>query len=309
MHAAIALVGVMCIAAGCAGTTTTPDGAPAGVTSARGSGGSSHRADSSSHGSASDARLDDIPIRVSRPDGPGPFPAVVIMHDCSGLGAGSSGAPARWTKELVERGYVVIVPDSFTTRGYPGGVCTEASRSRGDVSPSRRVADAYAALARARAHADVDGSRVGIMGGSHGGSTVLATIATTSENQALARDGAGFVAAVALYPRCQPYAWGYKPIAPLLILIGDKDDWTPAEQCRTLAEAARSAGQPVTLKIYPGAHHSFDNDKPVRYVPTRINPSVAGGRGATTGGNPEAWADSIREVTAFFGQHLARRLP
>jgi dienelactone hydrolase len=290
LHAAVALCGVVCIAAGCAGTTTTPGGA-------------------SSHGSASGVRPDEIPIRVSRPEGAGPFPAVVIMHDCSGLGPASSGAPARWTKELVGRGYVVIVPDSFTTRGYPSGVCTEASRSRGDVSPAHRVTDAYMALAHARALADVDGSRVGIMGGSHGGSTVLETVATSSANQALAREGAGFVAAVALYPRCQPYAWGYTPIAPLLILIGEKDDWTPAEQCRTLVEGARASGQPVTLKIYPGAHHSFDSDKPVRYVPTRINPSVAGGRGATTGGNPEAWADSIREVTAFFGQHLARRLP
>jgi len=43
----------------------------------------------------------------------------------------------------------------------------------------------------------------------------------------------------------------------------------------------------------------------VRYVATRINPSVPGGRGATTGGHPEAWADSIQQVAAFFGRHLA----
>jgi hypothetical protein len=42
----------------------------------------------------------------------------------------------------------------------------------------------------------------------------------------------------------------------------------------------------------------------VRFVATRINSSSPSGRGATTGGHREAWADSIREVVAFFGQHL-----
>jgi len=42
-----------------------------------------------------------MPVTVSKPDGPGPFAAVVVMHDCSGLGPRSSGAPGRWAKELV----------------------------------------------------------------------------------------------------------------------------------------------------------------------------------------------------------------
>lgn len=109
---------------------------------------------------------------------------------------------------------------------------------------------------------------------------------------------------MALYPGCAGSSDAYRPLAPLLILIGGKDDWTPAEPCQKLADTAREAGHPVTIKIYPGAHHSFDSPNPVRYVAARINPSSPVGRGATTGGNPEAWADSIREVGAFFGQHL-----
>ena len=96
----------------------------------------------------------------------------------------------------------------------------------------------------------------------------------------------------------------YRPAAPLLILIGDQDDWTPAEPCRRLAEAAQQAGYPVTIKIYPGAYHSFDSYNPVRYVPTRVNPNTPSGRGATTGGDPAAWADSSREVGTFFGRYL-----
>ena len=108
--------------------------------------------------------LEQIPAELLKPDGPGPFPAVVIMHDCSGLGPRSSGAPNRWAKELVERGYVVVIPDSFNTRGHPGGVCTDASPSRAEVSPFRRVREVYAALDYVRTLSYVDGSRVGLMG-------------------------------------------------------------------------------------------------------------------------------------------------
>ena len=98
-----------------------------------------------------------IPVTLSKPDGAGPFPAVVIVHDCSGLGPRSSGAPARWARELLRRGYVVLIPDSFTTRGFADGVCTVASTRGIDVSPERRARDAYAALAHLRALSYVDG--------------------------------------------------------------------------------------------------------------------------------------------------------
>ena len=60
----------------------------------------------------------------------------------------------------------------------------------------------------------------------------------------------------------------------------------------------------MRIKIYPNAHHAFDSDRPVRFVEARVNPNSATGRGATTGGNREAWDDSIREVVAFFGKYL-----
>lgn len=248
--------------------------------------------------------IDDTPpAAIAKPDGAGPFPAVVIMHDCSGLGPRSSGAPGRWAKELVKRGYLVMLPDSFTSRGVPDGVCVAPPPRGVDVGPERRARDAYAALADLRRRPDVDGARVGIMGGSHGGSSTLATMRAAGGDA-----GAPFSAAVALYPRCAAFtgAFGvYRTRAPLLILIGEADDWTPAEACRTLTERAVQAGDPVAITIYPGAHHSFDSPHPVRYVAARINPSAPTGRGATTGGHPAAWADSIEQVSAFFGRHLA----
>src|SRR6185312_3859420 len=190
--------------------------------------------------------IERIPLTVARPAGEGPFPAVVILHDCSGLGPRSSGAPGRWSRELVAHGYVTLLPDSFTTRGHPDGVCTDGRPSRGEVAPARRALDAYAALAHARALPFVDGRHVGLIGGSHGGSTTLAALA--------AADGAG-------------------------------DPLARAQRDGFAAAVAR---------------HSFDSDRPVRYVATRVNMNAPGGRGATTGGDPQAWADSIRRVTEFF---------
>ena len=262
---------------------------------------------------AANGSVEQIPATAFRPDGTGPFPAVVIMHDCSGLGRGSSGAPARWARELVARGYYVFIPDSFSTRGFPGGVCTTTA-SRDSVAPSRRIRDAYAALAHLRTLPEIDGRHVGIMGGSHGGSTtVTAMAAPLRDSEPLTQEKhSGFAAAVALYPGCAARmgSWHadltgtYRPVAPLLVLIGEKDDWTPAEHCRRMIESASTAGYPASIRIYPGAHHSFDSASPVRYVAARNNANAPGKHGATTGGNPEAWADSIREVMTFFEDRL-----
>ena len=46
--------------------------------------------------------------------------------------------------------------------------------------------------------------------------------------------------------------------APTLVLIGEVDDWTPAERCRDMVQHARPDGAAITLIVYPGAYHAFD---------------------------------------------------
>ena len=260
-------------------------------------------------GFAADPSTKQIPAEVIKPEGPGPFPAVVILHDCSGLGPRSSGAPKRWAGELVSHGYVAILPDSFSPRGHRDGICSVPPQQRHPgVTPVHRADDAYATLAYLRTLPYVDGNRVAVMGGSHGGASTLATMVAPQ-----AKDK-GFLAAAALYPACALNMGGwrvdlsgdYAPAGPVQILIGELDDWTPAASCRKLAEAAQKAGHPVTIKVYPGAHHAFDSANPERYVASRVNANAPGRRGATTGGQALAWADSIREVVAFFGRYLGK---
>ena len=52
---------------------------------------------------------------------------------------------------------------------------------------------------------------------------------------------------------------------PLLILIGDKDDWTPASSCRRLQAAGFTKPELVQAVYYPDAYHSFDMPAPPRY--------------------------------------------
>jgi dienelactone hydrolase len=266
----------------------------------------------------------DLPFVLTMPAGKGPFPAIVILHDCSGLGPQSSGAPWRWAAQLTAEGYVTISPDSFGTRGHPGGVCTDASPPR--ISFEQRTEDAYAALSYLRTVPLVDAERVAVMGGSHGGSSTLAAIVDAAVNSK--RAGSRFAAAIALYPGCgrtvgnwsverakdaghkiAGYSGAFKPLSPLLILVGELDDWTPAEQCRRLATASRQAGHSVEIVVYPGAHHSFDSRAPVRFVAERRNQNSPTGLGATTGGNAQAWADAITRVERFLAKHLAATSP
>jgi dienelactone hydrolase len=119
----------------------------------------------------------ELPATLFVPEGAGRFPAVVIMHDCSGLGPRSSGAPRRWAEHLVAQGYVVIIADSFSPRGLPNGVCTIPPAESARAAAGVRWSDAFGALAVLRSLPFVDRERIGIMGGSHGGASTLATMA------------------------------------------------------------------------------------------------------------------------------------
>jgi dienelactone hydrolase len=73
-----------------------------------------------------------------------------------------------------------------------------------------------------------------------------------------------FRAGIAFYPICQ-YASGIMT-RPVLVLIGDADDWTPSSSCEAMAAGRTELGAPrapgdrssIELVIYPGVHHDFD---------------------------------------------------
>ena len=224
---------------------------------------------------------------ILRPTGAGPFPAVIMLHGCSGLGS----RDRMWAERLHEWGYLTLRVDSFAARGLTN-VC-----GGGIFEPDARVPDVLAALAHLRRLPDIDPQRIALMGWSQGAMATLMTLGAAPEEPAT-----GFRAAVAYYPGCrQVHRWPAR--TPVLMLIGGADDWAAASPCQYLATRQRQAGLDVTQVTYAGAHHGFDN--PLLGPNPRQVPEALGGRGATTQYNPAAAEDSVRRVREFLATHLA----
>lgn len=216
-----------------------------------------------------------------RPAGPGPFPAVVVLHGCDGVGPHYRN----WARRLRAWGYAALVVDSFTPRGVRE-VCGEGRR----VDPSARAQDAFRAAAWLRARPDILAGRVGVIGFSHGGWSVLKAVLA----DAVAASGQPpFAAAVAYYPGCEA------PRAALatdtLILIGGADDWTPPARCeRWVAQVARD-GRTAGIRVYPGTLHGFDTTAPLHVY-----------AGHHLGGNAQEAAAAEAATRAFLAARLQR---
>jgi len=186
---------------------------------------------------------------LARPDGPGPFPAVVALHGCAGLWTASGKMNAResdWIERLTGAGYAVLLPDSFRPRGLKA-LCNDRDRS---LTPAGRAKDALGARAWLAQQRFVALHRVGLIGWSNGGSTALRVA-----GQASAAGPDGFAAVIAFYPGCRVILKrGWTARVPTTILHGLADDWTPAAPCQDLAAAggARFVG-------FAGAYHDFDH--------------------------------------------------
>lgn len=75
----------------------------------------------------------------------------------------------------------------------------------------------------------------------------------------------GLRGAVAYYPPCRAKL-NVKVALPLLILIGEKDDWTPADDCKDMQATLQQPGL-VEAVYYPTAFHHFDDNGRDRSVP------------------------------------------
>lgn len=230
--------------------------------------------------------------------------AVVLLHGCNGLWdrQGRLGARYRDYARIVHRtGLHVLVVDSFKPR-QETELCTQRNGAR-RVNQSHRRLDTLAAIAWLAARDDVDAERIGLLGWSHGGSTVLAASNLRHRDVQAAAVKPAF--AVAFYPGCAAErARRYEPAAPLLLLLGDADDWTPAEPCAALAREAAGAVPSIDVERYAGAHHGFDSELPVRLrsdVPNGVKP----GAGVHVGGQPAARQASRERLLRFLAERKA----
>jgi dienelactone hydrolase len=187
---------------------------------------------------------DTVEAYLSKPQGSGPFPAIVYLHGCGGLSKSKRDAIAGL---MTDWGYVTLAVDSFATRGLKHSC---------DNLLSAREGDALAALRHLSAQSFVDPQRIAVVGSSQGAIIAL-QLASTRPNFFAVPDDLKFRAAVAYYPDCS-FATDQLTL-PTIILIGELDDWTPAAHCERLMTRRAGKGAPVRLVVYPGVHHSFDN--------------------------------------------------
>jgi dienelactone hydrolase len=220
---------------------------------------------------------------VSKPEGPGPFAAVIIAHGCFGTDTNNYS----WAKRLNSWGYAVMIVDSFTSREV-STVCESPKK----VSPVARAFDIYGAAAYLRKQPFVIPTRIGVIGFSHGGWTALYVAQEYFPERA--REPA-VQAVVSFYPWCEKSRLKTTGV-PLLVLAGQEDKWTPVSRCRKFIKAQKSGyGENIMLKVYDRAYHGFDDSD-------LVTPVIYDGY--TIQYNEVAATESIAETRSFLARYL-----
>jgi carboxymethylenebutenolidase len=211
---------------------------------------------------------------LARPEGKGPFPAVVVIQEWWGLND--------WVKDqaraLAKEGYVALAVDLY--RGKVAAQQEEAHQLMMGAPPDRILRDLKAALAFLRARADVKKDRLGSIGWCMGGRWSLA----------LAVEDPGLAAVVAYYGAPPTDAAAIAKIkAPVLGNFGADDKGPSPDQVHAFEAAMKAAGKSIDVKIYEGAGHAFAN----------VNNPWGGYREA-------AAKDAGARTTAFFAKYLKK---
>ena len=263
-----------------------------------------------------------------------PVPAIVMVPGSGGIGTHHLVQAA----VLTHAGFAVLLIDPFRGRGIEDTVTDQ-----GRLSWAASTYDVVAATRFLRTQDGIDGSRIGAVGSSRGGTAVMMA-AMRPLSDALFGPNAGLRAVLAGYPWCGSQFRKARLVegAALLLLSGDKDDWVSLQQCQDAVHALAVAGDDANIMIFPGARHAFDRADvpPIRLpqaltsttYPTvymddagryfnlrtgRVDPTLAatnfmrasieGGfirRGVTIGSEGTQARDYASELVNFFREHL-----
>ena len=193
-----------------------------------------------------------IEAELILPTGEGPFPCVVALHGSKGWMSHHQDHIQSW----IEAGIAVCKVYSFSSREIDSTVNDQLS-----VTHAMMLVDAF--RTRSALEQDPRICKIGIAGWSLGG-----TVALYSAWSPLVRIlGGPFDAHVPFYPaahiRPEIKEWSE---SPMLILHGDADDWTPLHLVESLIPEIPSA----TLHAYAGAHHSFDSERELTWLPHAV---------------------------------------
>ena len=202
------------------------------------------------------------------PEGKGPFPAVMVIHEWWGLN--------QWVRESAERiagqGYIVLAIDLY--RGKVAETADDAHQLMRGVPEDRAARDLRAAFDYLKGRKDVAPANIGSVGWCMGGGYSLEAAVLLPQ----------LSACVVCYGRLVTDSSAIAGInASVLGIFGGTDKGIPPESAMEFEATARGMKKDVNVTVYPEAGHAF------------MNPNNAGGYREADAG--DAWT----RILAFLG--------
>jgi dienelactone hydrolase len=237
--------------------------------------------------------------QLFRPEGNGPFPAVIALHGCGGLTGHSEPIQRRyrdWAEELLRNGKAVLFPDSYGSREL-GPQCRV--KERRILARRERVTDILAARQWLMQQPWVAHERISLLGWANGASALLWAV---RPQLSLHHVGPDFRSAIAFYPDCRlSSGLGWSARVPTLVLIGGRDDVSSPPACRQMVEGAHGRSALARIVVYPDAYHDFDlADLPVRALGPGND--VSDPEKGHVGTDAEARVDSQKRVAEWLSR-------
>jgi dienelactone hydrolase len=216
-----------------------------------------------------------------RPEGAGPFPAIVWLHGCLGRLHDDERRTAEFFRA---QGYAVLYVDSYRSRGIKRACAP-------DYLAVDQLGDAAGALDYLATREFVRPDRIAVIGLGLGGGAALQaarddTVGTLTQHR--------FAVAVAYYPVCADATF----TVPTLVLVGELDEVTPARHCRQMIAAQTEKGVKTRLVVYPGAYHWFNRRRLAN------QPETYQGHPAEYSASADEIA--LRDIGEFLRQHVGR---
>ena len=163
-----------------------------------------------------------------------------------------------YMKMYQQSGFATFELNSFKSRNISSTVGSQV-----EVTTASIILDAYKAFEKLSKHPNIDKNKVSITGWSLGGAVALFS-GWKPIIKAISKE-LKFASHLSFYPPCffDPENTEFTD-SPIHILIGELDNWTPAEPCNYFVKKI-SDNSNVNLTIYPDSHHSFDSKEPITF--------------------------------------------
>jgi carboxymethylenebutenolidase len=226
----------------------------------------------------------DVPVYVAVPEGDGPWPGVVVVHDALGM-TSDVRRQADW---LASQGFLAVAPDLY----HRGGrlrcmfvTMRAAVRGEGDA-----FGDLDATREWLTSRPDCTG-KVGVIGFCMGGGYAL-----------LLSVGWGYDASSVNYGDVSKDADSFLADACPIVASYGAEDPTLRKAPGRLERALRLNGVEHDVEVYPEAGHSFLNDHPRSEMPPW---ALVMAKMSRSGYHEPSAVDARRRIAAFFHRHLA----